>query len=173
MRIAVRSWATALFVLSSGGSLTLGYSYWSYMDFIREYPDEAPYESWLPGGLVLFVPYLLLAAAAGRIRVSVGFAALAVQLALTGLFWWAASSDAQGGLAILWLLPTQCGFAALAFFDRVSVILLPAAAFFAFMALASALAPLVALTVIAGIAIATATVYARNRHGGPDRHQPW
>ncbi len=83
----LRSAGIAVLVLAVGAAATLGASYWSYQSFIAAYPAEAPHESWLPGGLVLFVPYALLGIVAGRVRPSVALVALAVELSLTVLFW--------------------------------------------------------------------------------------
>lgn len=155
----------AVLVLAVGAAATLGWSYWTYRNFIATYPAEASYESWLPGGLILFAPYALLAIVATCVRRSVTLVAFAVELSLTALFWWAASSDAQGALIILWLLPLQILFAALALANRAWAVLVPAAALISFVLLASLLSPWFATIIVGALMVATITEYGRRRRG--------
>ncbi len=173
MSARLRSVTTALLVLASGAAATLGYSYFTYRSFVEDYPEEASYESWLPGGSFLFVPYLVLAFVAFRVRRSIVLATLVVELLLSGLFEWAAASDAQGALIILWLAPLQWIFAVLALFDNPRVVLLPAAALIAFVVLAQTVSPLFAMTIVGALGVVVAIAYAtRKRRADEDAVGP-
>ncbi|MDP8909220.1 MAG: hypothetical protein M3N47_08925 [Chloroflexota bacterium] len=59
------------------------------------------------GVALLCSPYVLLAFAGQRARPTVRYGALALLLLATGVFYVAATSDAQGGLAAIYTLPFQ------------------------------------------------------------------
>ena len=71
--------------------------------------------------LLLISPYAALAWLAPQARPKVGCGASALLLVGSGLFFVSASSDAQGGLVILYILSLQWVVAALAGYRRFSV----------------------------------------------------
>ena len=165
MSARVRCANTVLVVLGIGAAATLGNSYFTYRSFIEDYPEEAAYASWIPGGLFLFVPYLVLAVVATRARRRVVLVALAVELLFSALFEWAAASDAQGALIILWLAPLQWIFAILALFDNPWLVSLPAVAIVAFVVITQVVGPLFAVTTVGALGVVAAGAYAQRRRG--------
>ncbi|HEX8105259.1 MAG TPA: hypothetical protein VF533_21750 [Solirubrobacteraceae bacterium] len=107
-------WCFAAATVLFGAASTLLVQYADQRSFNREFAEQAEgASSWLPGGLFLLGPYVLLAAVARNAKPGWGFTALAVMLVI-GLYARAvAAADPNGALIYVLVVPVQAGIALL------------------------------------------------------------
>ena len=90
------------------------------LPFLSSLSDVQPAE--LVGALLLYSPYVALAVLARRAKPWAGFLALALLLVGSAVFLLAAYSDAQGGLAAIYVVPAQWIVAVYAGDDRLRTV---------------------------------------------------